>query len=88
MSQEYISLSAIFMSGFFFHYFQKICERDYIKAKQDFNLFLNENQERSGWDYNLKKHKMDMNKARKWCSLIFKYICFVSSIFGFIDSSF
>lgn len=84
MSEGFISLGIIFVLGFVFHYFQKSCERDYKEAKQDFEIFLKENKQNSEWDYNFKKNKVDMSYARKWCAFLFKYLCFIGSIVGFL----
>lgn len=82
ISEDFISLIIMFILGFVFHYFQKICERDYIKAKEDFNLLIKENKKYSEWDYNYKKSKMDMDNTRKWVLFLFKWLCFMGSIYG------
>jgi len=84
MSEDFIALGIMFILGFVFHFFHKSCELDYIKYKEDFEVFLKEKTQNSEWDYNIKKYKMDMSFARKWSAFVFKYLCFIISILGFI----
>lgn len=85
MSEVYISSIIFIFLGFVFHYLQKICDKDYKKAKDEFEIFLKLNNT-SEWDYNFKKYKMDMSNMRKWSAFLFKYLCFISSILVFISA--
>jgi len=82
ISEDFISLIIMLLLSFIFHYFQKICERDYIKAKEDFYLLIKENKKYSEWDYNYKKSKMDIDNTRKWVLFLFKLLSFMISIHG------
>ncbi|CAA9195089.1 hypothetical protein [Flavobacterium collinsii] len=82
ISEDFISLIIMLLLSFIFHYFQKICERDYTKAKEDFYLLIKENKKYSEWDYNYKKSKMDIDNTRKWVLFLFKLLSFMVSIHG------
>lgn len=69
----------MFLLSFVFHYFQKICERDYAKAKEVFNVLIKENKEYSEYDY---KYKMDIKNTRKWTLFVFKWFLFIASIYA------